>query len=196
MDKAIIQQWVSPFYLNILHGNFASGIVAGDEQVQFNTNVRAALESITPKIASQLIDDGWREAITGSWFAGLKRFVECRDQIGEMLLASKFCYAGQGHAFGMACLADDASIDFLKQYLNTYLRRVDCYYDQSWAMPALMWIDQQRGTSHADEFLAPGGLWDHFTKDKISANDDAWTIERSKTHFWTNMEYCQDHFLS
>lgn len=196
MDRSFAQQWVSPFYLKILGGNYASGVIAGQEREMFNVNVRSALKSITPDIASRLIGDSWREAITGSWFAGLKPLVECREQIGEMLLASKFCYAGQGHAFAMACFADDASIDYLKQYLDTYLRRVDCYYDQNWAMPALMWIDQQRATSHSEEFLAPGGLWEHFTKEKVSADNDAWTIQNCKSRFWTSMEYCQKQFMS
>ncbi|WP_425395919.1 DUF6000 family protein [Aeoliella sp.] len=196
MDRAFIDKWVSPFYPNILHGNYTSDREVGQKREQFNANVRAALESITPEIAARLIGDAWREAITGSWLAGLKPLVKCRDLIGEVLLASRSCYQGQSHAFAMACFADDASIDYLKQYLNTYLRQIDCYYDQDWAMPALMWIDGRRGTNHAEEFLAPGGLWDYFTSGKISDDNHAWTIESCQTQFWESMEYCQRHFLS
>jgi hypothetical protein len=37
---------------------------------------------------------------------------------------------------------------------------VDCYYDQHWAMGALLGLDDRLGTRHADGFLAPGGLWE------------------------------------
>ena len=195
MQTPLIERWVSPFYLRVLHGNYASRLVVGGEREQFNTNVKDALASITPDIASELIRGYWREAITGSWFAGLKTFDVCHDQIGDLLLQSKSCYAGQSHAFAMACYADDASVDYLKRYLNTYLRRLDCYYDQNWAMPALMWIDHLQSSNHADDFLAPDGLWHHFTADKISDDNDAWTIESCRNHFWDTMGYCREHFI-
>ncbi|MEM1070486.1 MAG: DUF6000 family protein [Planctomycetota bacterium] len=195
MQTPFIKRWVQPFYLSILHGNYATRIVVGAEREQFNADVRTALSSMTPEIASELIRGYWREAITGSWFAGLKRYRECRESIGDRLLESKTCYAGQSHAFAMACFADDASVEYLTRYLNTYLRRTDCYYDQDWAMPALMWIDDVQETHHADEFLAPDGLWNHFTADKISEDNDGWTIERCRSSFWNTMHYCLEHFV-
>lgn len=196
MQTPFIKRWVSPFYLRILHGNYASPIVVGEERTQFNTNVLQALETITPQIAAELIGGHWREAICGSWFAGLKRFPECQSQIGELLLASQACFAGQSHVFAMACYADETSVEFLKEYLKTYLQRLDCFYDQNWAMPALMWIDQQQATNHADDFLAPNGLWGHFTAGKISEDNDAWTIKSCKSHFWQVMQYCHQHFIN
>ena len=195
MQTPFIKRWVSPFYLRILHGNYASRIVVGDEREQFNTDVQSALASITPEIASTLIRGHWREAITGSWFAGLKRFDECHKQIGDLFLESKTCYAGQSHAFAMACYANDESVEYLTRYLNTYLRRPDCYYDQNWAMPALMWIDQIQSTNLSDDFLAPDGLWHHFTADKISVDNDAWAIETCKSQFWDTMQYCRENFI-
>ncbi|MEM6366609.1 MAG: DUF6000 family protein [Planctomycetota bacterium] len=195
MQTPFIKRWVSPFYLRILHGNYASRIVVSDEPDQFNADVQSALASITPDIAFQLIRGYWREAITGSWFAGLKKFDECRDQIGDLLLESKTCYAGQSHAFAMACYADNVSAEYLTQYLNTYLRRIECYYDQNWAMPALMWIDEIRSTNHAADFLAPDGLWNYFTADKTSRDNDAWTIESCKSNFRDTMQYCGQHFI-
>lgn len=195
MQTPFIQRWVSPFYLKILHGNYAARRVTDESREQFNSEARSALKAITPDIAATLIGGYWREAITGSWFAGLKRFEECREPIGELLLASKTCYAGQSHAFAMACFADDVSAQYLTRYLDTYLRRKECYYDQNWAMPALMWIDHVRATNHADVFLAPDGLWSYFTADKISDDNDAWTIESCKSEFWTTMQYCLEHFI-
>ncbi len=195
MNPLLIKRWVSPFYLRILHGNYATRIVVGDERLLFNSDVQHALDTITPKIARKLIGGHWREAITGSWFAGLKDYTELREQIGELLLASKTCYAGQSHAFAMACFADDASVSYLTNYLDIYLRRLDCWYDQDWAMPALLWIDHINSTNHSSEYLAPNGLWEHFTTDKVTADNDAWTIDSCKRQFWRTMGYCREHFM-
>ncbi len=195
MDK-FIDKWVSPFYLNILHGNFSTKCLSKDERITFNQNVHEALTRITPEIASRLISGHWREAITGSWFAGLKGFIDCREQIGERLLASKMCYAGQAHAFAMACFADENSAVFLERYLKKYLCQKDCCYDQHWAMPALIWIDQKLSTNRSEVFLAPGGLWELFTSDKVSNENDSWYIENCKKDFWEVMNYCIDNFMA
>ena len=195
LNPFFIKRWVLPFYLKILHGNFASHIVSGDERERFNMDVRSAMDSITPKIATRLIRGHWRESITGSWFAGLKRFTECQDQIGDLLLASRACYAGQSHAFAMACFADDTSVHYLTRYLDVYLRRLDCYYDQGWAMPSLIWIDQTNSTHHSTPYLRPGGLWDQFTADKVTPDNHAWTINSCTDRFWRTMTYCREHFM-
>ena len=194
LNPLFTKKWVSPYYLSILHGNYATHILSDDERERFNHRVSIALETITPKIALKLIQGHWRESITGSWFAGLKRFPECRETIGKLLVASNTCYAGQSHAFAMACYADDSSVDFLTAYLDEYLRRPDCYYDQNWAMPALMWIDNVKSTDHADAYIADGGLWHRFTDGKISDENQAWAIDHCKSDFWRTMEYCLQHF--
>ncbi len=196
MDLIFLKRWVTPFYLRILHGNYVTRIVVDEEREQFNSEVRRALKKITPEIAAKLVGGHWREAITGSWFTGLKHYTELREQIGDLLLASKTCYAGQSHAFAMACFADDASVSYLKNYLDIYLRRPDCWYDQDWAMPALMWIDHLNSTDHASEYLVPDGLWQYFTSNKVTPGSDAWTIELCKQHFWRTMEYCRRHFMN
>lgn len=62
--------------------------VTPEEREQFNADVHQALETITPKIAGELIGGHWRGAITGSWFAGLKRYTELRNQIGGLRVAT------------------------------------------------------------------------------------------------------------
>jgi hypothetical protein len=188
------KKWVSPFYLNVLHGNYATDLLTGGERERFNANVDNALSQITAEIALKLIRGGWREAITGSWLAGLKQIPECQSQISKLLLASRTCYAGQSHAFAMACYADEFSAKCLVDYLDTYLRKLECYYDQNWAMPALMWIDSELGTTYSERFLSVDGLWHHFTKDKISKDHQAWTIESCRDSFWRSMPYCRQQF--
>lgn len=192
MSNALfLGRWVKPFYMQILHGNYV-GARDEAERERFSAQVREALDEITPGIASRLIADSWRSSITGSWFAGLGSFVECREQIGARLLASQTCFAGQAHAFAMACFADDASAEFLVEYLNIYLRRPECEYDQRWAMPALMWVDEAQGSERAQAFLAPGGLWEAFTAERP---EDAWALETCRARFWLRMNYCRQHFL-
>ena len=174
--------------MNILHGNYATRILNDAERATFNAAVRKALDTVTADQLASLIRSAWRESITGSWFAGIGGFIQCRDQIGARLLASETCFAGQAHAFAMACFADDASATFLEDYLDHFLRRPDCCYDQDWAMPALMWIDQETGTNRSARFLAEGGLWESFTADK-TGDGDAWTIESCRSHFWDCMDY-------
>lgn len=193
MTSIDIERWVVPFYLNILHGNYATHVLNEDEKRIFHQQVEAALAEITPQLTSILISGHWRESITGSWFAGLKNYTECQIQIAKLLLASKTCYAGQSHAFAMACFANKTSVIALRKYLDRYLRRKNCYYDQDWAMPALMWIDKINSTDYASEYLKKGGLWDSFVKDK-KEEPDVWTIESCKSHFWDVMNYCAKNF--
>lgn len=193
MPVLLPSNWIAPFYLNILHGNYATSVLDDGQREAFNLAVREALQVVTGEQLSRLIGSAWREAITGSWFAGVGRFNECRDQIGARLLASEACFAGQAHAFALACFADDESANFLEQYLDTFLERKDCYYDQAWVMPALMWIDQERNSNRAERFLKEGGLWESFTADKLGGTN-AWTIESCRRVFWRSMNYCQEHF--
>ncbi len=79
-----------------------------------------------------------------------------------MLIASQRCYAGQGYCAALACYADEPSADCLRQYLDAWLPQVDKYYDQHWALPALVWIDQRLDTNHAARYLERGGLWDNW----------------------------------
>ena len=193
MPVLLPSDWIAPFYLNILHGNYATSVLDDGQRDAFNSAVHEALETVTADQLSRLIGAAWREAITGSWIAGVGGFIDCRDQIGARLLASESCFAGQAHAFAMACFADEESATFLERYLDEYLRRKDCSYDQGWAMPALMWIDQERGSTRSERYLANGGLWESFIADKLGVND-AWTIESCRTAFWRSMSYCRQHF--
>lgn len=188
MNPAFVRKWVAPFYLRILHGNYCR-LLDTAEQDQFIIDVRNALPKLRPKTLTKLIDGHWRYAITGSWFAGVLNAQDHQNQIGKHLLASKTCYAGQAHAFALACFGNEISQGYLKQYLNQYLKKPDCFYDQHWAMPALIWIDTKNGTHEADIFLKPGGLWDEWTKNK-----ESFEIRKHISNFRLCMEFVQQHF--
>lgn len=173
-----IAKWVKPFY--------QKGLMRSDI-----TEVKAALTEVDADIIERLLSTrGWRERLVGSWFVGLKKWSQFEDVVGELLLASEVTYAGCGHAFALACLADEVSRRYLVDYLEKYLRCPELFYDQQCAMCALMWIDEQNGTNYAAPFLVPGGLWETFTVGK----NEAWHLERYRVYFWKLMSYCQLHF--
>lgn len=76
-----------------------------------------------------------------------------------MLLASELTYAGQGYCVALARFETTADAGILCTYLDRYFPQVDLYYDQHWAMGALLYLDQRLNSDHASRFLTPGGLW-------------------------------------
>lgn len=193
MDEFLLR-WVKPFYLQFLHGNFA-GLPPGQEQTAFDAAVRAALPHLAPAVVEQLLGGHWRESLTGSWFAGLLRWHQFTDAIGAALLLSRTCYAGQGYCFALARFADEASARWLGRYLDTYLARPELYYDQAWAMSALLWVDEQLGSAYGQRFLAPGGLWDAFVADKQTASG-SWNLTWHRQHFAALMHYVETHLTT
>ena len=185
-----INQWVAPYYLNILHGNFC--LLEGEEQVAFNQSVMSALKSINTQVVDQLLSSvGWREQITGSWFCGLKGWSQFADVIGTRLVESKVTYAGQGHSFALACFANSKSIEYLTKYLDVYLPQTDLVYDQAWVMPALMWVDEKNNTGYSARYLTSDGLWEQYI---VNKDRDAWRLDDRKDEFWKLMNYCQKNF--
>jgi hypothetical protein len=189
MDE-FINQWVAPYYLNILHGNYCF-LLKHDEQVAFNRSVNNALASINVEVVNRLLSGGWREQITGSWYCGLKGWSQFTDMIGTKLVESKMTYAGQGHSFALACFANDKSVRYFTEYLDMYLPQINLVYDQAWVMSALMWVDEQNNTDHSVRYLASNGLWQEYIADKES---DVWQLDYWKNNFRTLMNYCQENF--
>ena len=186
-----INQWVAPYYLAILHGNYYYQL-SDDERFSFNENVNNALENINSEIALQLLSgewSGWREKITGSWFCGIKGWSQFSDLIGKELVESKMTYAGQGLSFALACFANKKSIHYLMEYLDMYLPQTNLVYDQDWVMSALLWVDEQNKTNYASRYLVPGGLWEKYVSGKSVE------LSKCKENLWNLMKYCQEHFV-
>lgn len=109
---------------------------------------------------------GWRERLVTAWMAGIDGRTQQRQRIGELLIESRQTYAGQGYCFALACFATPADAQILSDYLDQYLRRPDLFYDQDWAIGALLDIDTQLGSDYAERFTTPDGLWRQWTRDK------------------------------
>jgi hypothetical protein len=162
----LYERWVTPFYVRLLHGNFRHFLLAeevSDERGQMISAFQDCLATVDPTVVAALLHQpDWRVRLAGSWYAGLRDWPQFTDELGAMLVESQMCFAGQGYCVALACFADAASATHLCRYLDVWLPRVENRYDQDWALPALVWVDQQLGTNYAARYLAPGGLWEQW----------------------------------
>jgi hypothetical protein len=160
---AAIRRYVTPGtgslrrYMELLHGNFL-GLDAGKRKRFLRQLARSARQVSNRELAA-LLDSEWRSRLTASWLIALDRREQFRDRIGELLLASEVCYAGQGYCLALARFATPADADVLASYLDTYLPQSDKRYDQDWALGALLHVDAALGSDDATRFLTDGGLW-------------------------------------
>lgn len=177
---AAIHQYVTPGtgsvrrYLKLLHGNF----LALDEgkRTRFLKQLARSAREISDRELTTLLDSEWRARLTASWLISLDKREQFRDRVGELLLASEVCYAGQGYCLALAQFATPADASILAAYLDVYLPQPDKRYDQDWALGALLHIDAILGTEHAARFLADGGLWQQWRTTEEETPDElrAW----------------------
>jgi len=144
-------------YLKLLGGNFES--IAEPDRSEFLRLLAHDAEQITDHELGTLLDSEWRSRITAAWLIATSRRHSFRERLGGLLLASELTYSGQGHCIALARLGTTADAEILTAYLDHYLRRLDCRYDQPWALGALMHIDEHLGTGYATPFIQPNGLW-------------------------------------
>jgi len=160
---AAIRRYVTPGtngfrrYLKLLHGNFVA--LDDGKRGRFLRQLAKSARQVSDRELAILLESEWRSRLTASWLIALDRRVQFRDQIGEMLLASEVCFAGQGYCLALARFATPADAALLASYLDTYLPQLDKRYDQDWALGALLHIDTALGTDQAARFLTNGGLW-------------------------------------
>lgn len=191
MDPSFLNKWVAPFYLDILHGNYAN--LNGSELVaQFVANVKAVLPDLDSTVLVQLIDyDGWREAMVGSWFAGVTGAVELQDRIGERLNDPGGGYSDQAHAFALARFGTANAREYLVTYLNTILENPDHRIQLFWALPAMMWLDVRLGVTHSEQFVGPGSVWE-----RMYGDDHEEKLRQVIEHFKMCMAFVDYHFKS
>lgn len=160
---AAIRRYVTPGigglrrYLKLLHGNFL--VLDEGKRRRFLKQLASSARQISDRELATLLDSEWRSRLTAAWLIGVNRREQFRDRIGELLLASEVCYAGQGYCLALARFATPADASLLATYLDSYLPQPDKRYDQDWALGALLHIDAVLDTDHAARFLTGGGLW-------------------------------------
>jgi len=124
----------------------------------FNTALVSDAREISDEDLDRLLSCGWRPRLTAAWLIGIDCRRHYREALGELLLESASPYAGQGYCFALARFGQVEDAEILVAYLDRYLPRTDCYYDQLWAMGALLYLDEQLDAHHAERFIATG-LW-------------------------------------
>lgn len=153
LSDEIISKWIAPFYM--------WGIRSPEQFIASYSPIRG--EITVDLCRSLLVSFNWRPRIVAAYFAAIEKFTELEEHIGRLLLRSDVCYAGQGYALALGIFNTVGSIDFLKRYLDHYLKRNDLWFDQPDAMAALHFTDCLNGTSNFDDYLP---LWQAFVSDK------------------------------
>jgi hypothetical protein len=127
----------------------------------FEAGLAHDARQITDEDLHLLLEFEWRSRLTAAWLIGLDQRSQFRHDLADLLLASQFVFAGQGYCLALARFGQPEDAEILMAYLDHYLPRTDCHYDQPWALGALLNLDERLGTDQAARFLAPGGLWHH-----------------------------------
>jgi hypothetical protein len=175
-----LEKWVAPLYLKLSQPDDALPPI-----------LRERANEVDEGVVAGLLGEGgsWRERLVGAWLAGLRDWQRFTDEIGGLLLASEYVYAGSGYCFALARFSSDDAATHLERYLDRYLERPDLWYDQNSAMAALRYLDDVRGEARAARFMIPGGPWDRFV-----ANKPSWDLERATQRFLRLMDYYARHF--
>ncbi|GAA4502866.1 hypothetical protein GCM10023191_055010 [Actinoallomurus oryzae] len=140
-------------YLRLFHGG------ALGEDRAFLRALAEDARRITDEELGRLLTVEWRSRLTAAWLIGLDRRTVFRRLLGELLLESELMYSGQAYCFALARFGGHEDADLLAAYLDRYLPRRDCYYDQHWAIGALLYLDDRLGGHRAARFLGADGLW-------------------------------------
>lgn len=144
-------------HLTLLHGNV---LWMGEaERAGMGSALAEDAVAVTDGELEQLLADDWRAQLTAAWLAAFDRRHGHRERIGELLLASRVTYAGQGFCFALARFGTPRDAELLVAYLDRYLPRLDLVHDQPWALGALLHLDARLGSDRAGRFLAEGGAW-------------------------------------
>lgn len=150
LSEEFIEKWVMEFYMTSIN--------------RLDTQTMEAFVTASREITSQVVqkllgDFDWRPKIVGAYFAAIKGYTELTDIIGVHLLKSEVCYAGSGYALALATFDDDKSKEYLKIYLDFYLKRKDLWFDQNSVLAALHLVSPDEASSYLSS-------WQEYRSDK------------------------------
>jgi hypothetical protein len=161
---SIVNRYVIPDrrYRKLLHGNVLR--MDHTQRLNFGRALADDARRVTDEDLDQLLTYEWRAQLTAAWLAGFTRRTRHRGRIGELLLASRLCYAGQGFCLALARFGTPEDAQLLTEYLDRYLPQLELRYDQRWALGALLYLDTRLSTDHAERFLGTGGAWQRWVE--------------------------------
>ena len=146
-------------YLSLLHANFLQEQEQNPGHNAFSSALAEDARQISDHDLSTLLEFEWRARLTAAWLIALDQRTQFRQTLADLLLESELVYAGQGYCLALSRFAQPEDADILIAYLDRYLPRIDCRYNQDAAMGALLHLDQKLGSDHAQRFIVPEGLW-------------------------------------
>ena len=163
-QSELVQLFVAPFYLSLLHANFLSGENSDD---RFAPHLMLASKTISDVQLKCLLDNqNWRTRLAAGWMVGLGRRASLTDRIVELLSTGDGGYSDQGYSVALGLLGGARSRDALVKYLRMTLSSRSTWPHPQWAAGALAHID--RGA--AREFMGPC-LWSHLQGYGMSAEE-------------------------
>jgi hypothetical protein len=167
LTKELIEEWITPFYINSLEQLDAKAVAAFDH---------AAMKINQPIVAKLLGDSNWRSRIVGALFAATMGYKEFEQIIGRSLLKSESCFAGSGYCVALTTFGTDDSRNFLITYLDYYLGRKDLWFNQADAYCALEYLDKEASAQRLEK-------WIEFVSDKPN-----WNLDRSRMIFLASIK--------
>ena len=164
MTREFLEKWVLKFYMRPVSGS------------EFADPYNEIKNELTEDIVEKLLGDfNWRTRSTGAIFALLKDYRKFEDIIGNHLLKSEVCYAGNSYGLAFAVFNSDKSIYYLNEYLKYYLTRKDLYFDQARIMHILVYLDELNGTQQHKELLP---LWGEYSSGKDFCLENDWVKDQ------------------
>lgn len=155
LDRTFLNKFVVPYYMNI---------PVTDEDQKKIEELGQVKTGFTRDIVKKLLGDfNWRTRQTGAYFAAINDFKEFEDTIGTLLLKSEVTYAGTMYALVLATFNTNRGQEFLTNYLEYYLTRLDLFFDQKQVLTAVKYLDEINRTSHSETYTE---WWDNFLKNK------------------------------
>lgn len=141
LTREFKDKWTIPFYLNLNK----------TDQNWIDQFIAIKPEITTDVIQKSLGDFNWRTRHTGAFFAAITNRKEFIDVIGVHLLKSELCCAGNTYCKVLASFNLPSCVDYLNQYLDYYLTRLDRPFDQRSAMVAVSYLDKVNGTQYFEQ---------------------------------------------
>ncbi|MEU8708462.1 DUF6000 family protein [Streptomyces sp. NPDC048565] len=143
--------------------------------------------TVTDAELEALLGYEWRSRLTAAWLIGVGRRTTFRERIGDLLMASEFCFSGSAYCFALARFGTHADAEILTAYLDHYLPLTELRYDQPAALGALLRLDARLGTDHADRFTQPDGLWDRWVQ-ALAHLQDSPAYTPAEQRRWTDLQ--------
>jgi len=168
LSVEFIEKWVLPFYMVQMSSD------------EFLTQYLKVRKDISPKVVYGLLGEfNWRPRSVAADFAAIENLLETEKSIGNLLLRSELCYAGAEYCLALASFNTKGANEFLREYLDYYLKQPALYFDQDAAMGAIAYLDEVNGTEVVAQVMPE---WDAFVRNKPH-----WSYERCVQFFRNRM---------